>query len=209
MNVSASETRPYRQKARAAAAEATAERILACFTERLRSDWFDEIKLDEVARSAGVTVQTVIRRYGGKAGLLEAAAADIGQEVIATRIVATGDALAAIGALSRDYEASGDLVVRLLAQEDRHPALRQVTEKGRQSHRKWIEAVFEPWLRTASPADRRRAVDRLVIVSDVYVWKLVRRDMGRPAGEYRRILAQMLAEALGTAPEILTGGSAK
>ena len=35
--------------------------------------WYDEITLDRVADEAGVTVQTIVRRFGGKAGLLDKA----------------------------------------------------------------------------------------------------------------------------------------
>jgi AcrR family transcriptional regulator len=60
--------------ARAEATTATGERILdtaiAVFWQRP----VDDISLEEVARRAGVSVQTVIRRFGGKHGLLAAAA---------------------------------------------------------------------------------------------------------------------------------------
>ena len=209
MNMPAIETRPYRQKVRAAAAEATAHRILAAFSERLRTDWYEEIKLEEVARCAGVTIQTVIRRFGGKEGLLKVAAQVIGEEVVATRGVVIGDAPAAIRALIDDYEESGDLVIRILAQENRHLAIKQVTDIGRRSHRDWIEAAFAPWLEGLTPADGRSALDKLVVASDVYVWKLVRRDMGRSVGEYRRILTQMLAAALGATPDDFGKGMLK
>ncbi len=65
--------RPYRMVARAEAAAATAERILDAAVEVFWEMPTDQLSLDEVARRAGVSVQTVIRRFGGKAGLLAAA----------------------------------------------------------------------------------------------------------------------------------------
>ena len=50
---------------------------------------------------------------------------------------------------------------------------------------------------------------RLVIAGDLYVWKLVRRDMQRPIAEYRAIMERMLAAAVGVTREELfakTGG---
>src|SRR5512135_1546903 len=67
--------RPYRMQARAEAAAATAERILDAATEIFWETPVDQISMDDVARRAGVTVQTVIRRFGGKGGLMAAAAA--------------------------------------------------------------------------------------------------------------------------------------
>src|SRR5277367_5466721 len=64
--------RPYRQKARAAAAESLRQRVVKAFHDLLLSRWIDEITLDEVAVSVGTTRQTVIRLFGGKDGLLQA-----------------------------------------------------------------------------------------------------------------------------------------
>jgi hypothetical protein len=44
---------PYRQTARAAAAESLRQRIVAAFHDLLLSRWIDEITLDEVALSVG------------------------------------------------------------------------------------------------------------------------------------------------------------
>ena len=62
--------RRYVQAARAEAAADTARRILEAFLARLMTQWFDQITLDRVADDAGVTVQTVVRRFGGKDGVV-------------------------------------------------------------------------------------------------------------------------------------------
>ncbi|MFL5885485.1 MAG: helix-turn-helix domain-containing protein, partial [Thermoleophilaceae bacterium] len=61
--------RPYRMTARAEAAAATGERILEAAAELFHARPFDEVTLEDVARRAGVSSQTVIRRYGSKEGL--------------------------------------------------------------------------------------------------------------------------------------------
>src|SRR5215217_4333056 len=66
--------RPYRMQARAAAAAATGERILDAAVAVFWQRPVDDIPLEEVARRAGVSLQTVIRRFGGKQGLFAAAA---------------------------------------------------------------------------------------------------------------------------------------
>jgi len=193
--------RVYRQSARAEAAEANAARVLDAFAAELRERWFDEIRLEDVARQAGVTVQTVIRRFGGKEGLLEATTARFGEQVRRRREVATGDVEGALASLIVDYEQAGDLVVRTLAQEDRHSAIKAMTEVGRISHRRWISQAFAPWLEKMDPEARRRAADALVVAGDVYVWKLIRRDMKRPVREYRDLVERLCAAAVGVPRE--------
>jgi AcrR family transcriptional regulator len=202
MNVAAP-PRAYRQTSRAAAAEATGERILAAFRERLERGWFEEIRLEDVARDAGVTVQTVIRRFGGKEGLLDVAAQRFGEAVDLRRDVAPGAVLAAVASVIRDYEASGDLVMRMLAQEDRYPAIRRITDIGRASHRRWTAGVFAPWLEEAAPERREAMLDALVVALDIYQWKLVRRDMGRGTDALVRLMLRMIAAALGVSPSDL------
>ncbi|HWO84541.1 MAG TPA: hypothetical protein VNM38_12250, partial [Solirubrobacterales bacterium] len=53
--------RPYRMKARAEAAEATRRKILEAVEVAFEELFYDEITLTEVARRAGVSVQTVLR----------------------------------------------------------------------------------------------------------------------------------------------------
>jgi hypothetical protein len=50
---------------------------------------------------------------------------------------------------------------------------------------------------------RRRAVDALVVAGDIYVWKLIRRDMARPIGEYKALVEAMCGAAIGIPPERL------
>ena len=61
-------TRSYNQKRRAKTTEATGERIVDSFLNRLLNHWYDEITLKEVAADAGVTVQTLGRRFGALEG---------------------------------------------------------------------------------------------------------------------------------------------
>jgi AcrR family transcriptional regulator len=206
MKSAAPAPRPYRQTARARAAEETGMRLVEAFSARLREHWFDEIRLEDVARDGGVTVQTLIRRFGGKEGLLDAAQAQLGEEIRTRRAQGPAPrpgAAGAIAALAADYEEVGDLVLRMLAQEGRHPAIRKMTDFGRAGHRQWVAESFAPWLDLLAGETRRRALDALVVACDVYVWKLLRRDMGRPLAEYRAQIGAMAAAALGLSPQQL------
>src|SRR4051794_12812167 len=112
--------RPYRMGARAATAAATAERIVAAATELFLARPYEEVTLDEVAQRAAVTVQTVLRGFGSKEGLAEAAA-EVGQEKVrAARDEAPiGDTVGAIRNLIEHYEEWGERVLLMLSQEDR------------------------------------------------------------------------------------------
>jgi AcrR family transcriptional regulator len=175
----AADTRPYEQTVRAQSTEETGRKIADAFLARLMTEWYDEITLDRVAQDAGVTVQTVIRRFGGKEGLLASAVETIEKQINAQRAMPTGDVDAVLKNLFADYERTGDAVMRMLALEPRHPSMKRTADIGRRSHRQWVTDVFAPDLAHLEAGARQRAVDSLVILTDVYTWKLLRRDMGR------------------------------
>ena len=188
--------RAYRQTTRAATAEANAQRVVEAFRLRLEQLWFDEIRLEDVAADSGVTVQTVIRRFVGKDGLLDAAVDAMATQIKEVRATSPGDIPRTIEALLADYEVTGDLVIRVLAQEERQPALGRMTAKGRAEHRDWIAANFAPWLDPLPEDDVRRRLDALIVATDVYIWKLIRRDMGRPLDELRALMRRLIDAAL-------------
>lgn len=189
-------SRTYRLQARAEAAEASSRRIVDAFLRRAESEWFDKIRLEDVAADAEVTVQTVIRKFGGKQGLLEAAHVQMGESVNARRQVAPGDVDRAVDALTEDYEAVGRLVLRLLDQEEMHPVLKPTMDIGRREHRRWLGEVFAQNLAPLPPARREATLDALVVAADLYVWKLIRIDMGRSIPAYKKVVRQMLHAAL-------------
>jgi AcrR family transcriptional regulator len=169
--------RPYRMQARAEAAAATGERILDAAVAVFWQQPVDDIPLEEVARRAGVSLQTVIRRFGGKQGLFAAAAQRETERVRRQRDQApVGDLGGAVRNLLDHYEQLGGPVLRLLAQEDRSPALRALADQGRAYHACWCERVFAPALAGLRGAQRARRLAQLIAVTDVLTWKLLRRD---------------------------------
>ena len=192
-------SRPYRQSARAKAAEATARRVIEAFSDGMRSRWFDELTLEEIAGRAGVTARTVIRRFGGKEGLLAAFAEGFIPAVGFSRDAAPGDVEAVVARVVAVYEDWGDSVIRNLAQEERHPALKPLLDRGRAAHRAITAQTFARWLEPLTEPDRRRTLDALVLATDVYAWKLARRDIGRSREEtailLRRLVDAVLAQA--------------
>jgi AcrR family transcriptional regulator len=169
--------RPYRMTARADAAQATAERILDAASEIFLERPTEEISLDEVAHRAGVAKQTVLRRFGSKSELFAAAAEREAGRVEGERgDVVAGDVAGAVRVLVRHYERLGDAVLRLLAEETRDPALGALAGRGRAYHARWCEHAFGPALDGLSSSGRDRRLAQLIAVTDVYVWKLLRRD---------------------------------
>ena len=174
-----SQKRPYRMRARAEAAAETGRRILEATIELLRERFFDQVSLEDIAERAGVTVRTVIRRFGSKEQLIEAAAEEGTRQVTHQRDQAPiGDIEGAVKNLVDHYEEWGEIALRLLAQEERVPAFRSITDAGRAFHYAWVERTFAPLLAKRTGEERRRLLAELIAVCDVYFWKLLRRDLG-------------------------------
>ena len=51
-------------------------------------------------------------------------------------------------------------------------------ERGRAGHQAWVERVFANTLAGLRGEARSRRIAELVVVTDVYTWKLLRRDKG-------------------------------
>jgi len=188
--------RAYAQVARAQSADANGARIVEAFLGRLMSQWYDEITLDSVAKEAGVTVQTLIRRFGGKEGLLDAAIRLLATRINAQREVEGGDVTVIVDKLLADYEQTGDMVIRLLALEDRYASMKELVNFGRSEHRKWVGAVFAGQLAKLEVGVRPAALDALIILTDVYTWKMLRRDMARPLPEAAAAIRQLICSTL-------------
>jgi AcrR family transcriptional regulator len=166
-------------RARAEAAAETGRRILEAVIELHRERFFDQVSLEDVAERAGVTVRTVIRRFGSKERLIEAAAEEGTRQVTQQRYQAPiGDIDGAVNNLVDHYEEWGDTALRLLAQEERVATIRSITDAGRAIHHEWVERTFSPLLARRTGEERRRLLAELIAICDVYFWKLLRRDLG-------------------------------
>ncbi len=190
-------SRSYRMDARARAATETGERILDAATEVFWESPSDQISLDEVARRAGVSVRTVIRRFGGKQGLLAAGAArEVQRERGERERAPIGDAAAAVAVLIEHYEATGDRALKMLAEEQRLPSLSHIVDMGRAMHRDWCARVFAPAFTGLAGVDRQRRLAQIVAVCDVYTWKLLRRDAGLSRRQTELALVELLTPML-------------
>jgi AcrR family transcriptional regulator len=180
-------------RARAESTAATRERILDAAVKVFWALPTDEISLDDVARRAGVTVQTVIRRFGGREGLLAAGIEREVRRVAQQRDQAPVGGLAgAVRNLLDHYEAMGDAILKMLAEESRMASLRRIVDRGRMVHREWCARVFAPALNRVHGGDRDRRLAEFVAVCDVYTWKLLRRDCGLSRRQTEQALTELL-----------------
>ena len=187
--------------ARAKAAEATWGKILEAARELFAELPYDQVSLDAVAVRAGVTVQTVLRRFGSKEALLAAVAewrsARIRAERDATEV---GDLAGAIANLVEDYERWGNEVLHFLAQEDRISAIREVTQRGRAYHHAWVRRVFAPQLRRLAPEQQERRIVQLIAATDLYTWKILRRDLDLGRDEVEEALRDLAGRIVRGSP---------
>jgi AcrR family transcriptional regulator len=176
----------YNMELRGAATEATRERILTAAAEAFLDGWYDDVTLAAIAKHAGVSGQTVLNHFGSKDALAAAAHARLGEQIESARFAPEqGDVPALVEATIDDYERTGDAIIRMLALEEKVPSLRPLLARGRQSHRRWVESMF------GAP----ELVAELMVVTDVYAWKHLRRDQGLSRAETLAAMRRMV-EAL-------------
>lgn len=192
-------TRRYTMTTRAEAAERTRVRILDAAVALTDTKLIPEISLDDVASAADVSVQTVLRRFGNRAGLLEAARLHAMSEVTEERRTPVGDVAAAVRTVVAHYERRGDGVVLMLAQEHADETVRAVTTGGREMHRTWVADAFAPYLPEETD-DRTALVDLLAVATDVYTWKQLRRDRGLSRARTQERIERLVRALLPHAP---------
>ena len=185
--------RPYRMSARAEAAEATVTRVLNVSVRLFTDNPYDEVSLERVAAEAGVTKRTVLRRFGSKETLFGEAMTVARDEMIAHRQAAPiGDVAGAIANVVGQYERWGMNRLRLLEQEDRIPLIAEWVRGGREWHWGWVERVFAPQLEAVRGAERRRRHAALVVLTDVYTWRILRLDLRLSRADSERALVDLI-----------------
>jgi AcrR family transcriptional regulator len=185
--------RPYRMRARADAAEANLTRILDSAVELFTDNPYEDVSFDSVAREAGVSKRTILRRFGSKEALFVESLQRAVEEMVRHREAApTGEVAGAVANVVGHYERWGENRLRLLAQEDRIPVIAEWVQGGREWHWGWVQRVFAPLLTDLRGAARRRRVAALVALTDVYTWKLLRLDLGLSRLETERTLVDLI-----------------
>jgi AcrR family transcriptional regulator len=188
---SAASKRRYRMSARSAAVRAREDRIIDAALRLFLARPYDEVSLQAVADSAGVSLKTVVRRFGTRDVLLFAGAPRREQAGSAARAVAPCDSAAVAQVLAERYEELGAVWLRFLALEDRIAAVAEIVAIARDSHRKWLARVFAPLL-VGSAATRKERLAALFGATEFYVWHSWRAHLGLAPAAATRAMAEML-----------------
>ncbi len=192
MKKAAPKKRPYRMRARAEEVEATRERILRSAYELWLRVPYEALTLDMVGQRAGVSKQTVIRQFSSKDELAVAVVDWQRPREEAGRVTEPGDVATGLSKLLDRYEVMGDANARLIEVERSIVAIQYLMTQARESHRGWVEHVFSPFLPKRRGAARTRRVMAFYAATDVYLWKLLRRDFGLSREETEAVFRQLL-----------------
>jgi AcrR family transcriptional regulator len=191
-------SRKYDMGARQRAKNATRDAIIKAAIDTFMAERSFALTLPTVAERADVTVKTVLRHFGSRDGLIEAAWSQAYDEVMAERIPPPGDLEGALKVLIAHYEARGEVVLAMLTEEN-DPRAARMNSAGRLGHRHWVEEVFADRL-PAGTDERTRFIDVLVVATDVYTWKLLRLDRGLSVDDVRDRMLLMTEALLAGAP---------
>ncbi|HVM14431.1 MAG TPA: TetR/AcrR family transcriptional regulator [Egibacteraceae bacterium] len=159
--------------------QATRERILQVAAAAFTARDYDDVTLRAIATGAGAALQTVVNHFGTKDQLLGAVTVAVGDSIESARwSVEPGNVPGAIELLVDDYERTAEFTLRMLSLEERVPSVLPSLERGRQGHEAWVAHVFGESLSRLPLSARRRRLLQLIVVTDIYTWKLLRRDKG-------------------------------
>ena len=168
-------TRPYRMTARAASAAQTATAILDASWELFADSVIADITLADIAARSGVTTQTVLRRFGDKEAVFAAMFDKLGTEVLARREQAQPNVIDDIVTkLVDSYEVTGQIELKMLAEEATTPAVHGILDVGRKYHREWCMTVFSDALAGLPKSHRDRRLAQLVAICDLRTWEILR-----------------------------------
>ncbi|WP_394550666.1 TetR/AcrR family transcriptional regulator [Agromyces sp. MMS24-JH15] len=188
-------TRPYRMTARAREAELTGERIVDAMLTRLASTPYEHVRIEDVAADAGVTGQTVIRRFGTKAALMNATVErELARIVAAREAAAHASPVETIHDLVVHYERYGALILKTYSESPLVPGLPEITARGRAFHVDWCRRAFT--LPTLPDREAARRSAQIVAICDATTWRILRFDGGLEPAETELALEELILPLL-------------
>ncbi len=190
--------RDYQMTKRADDAQRTSHRILDAALTRYAALPYSRLRLEDIALDAGVTVQTVIRRFGGKPGLITSLIQrELGTIAQSRAAQQTSDPRALLHDLVVHYERYGDLILKVYAEAAQIDGAPELAAAGRAYHVGWCRDAFADRLGGLADArDRERRLAQLTAICDATTWRILRREAGLDIDETELALSELLVPLL-------------
>lgn len=184
--------------ARADAAAQTGERIVDAMLEALRTTPYERVRLEDIASAAGVTVQTVIRRFASKPALMTATVERELVRIAARREAAlSAEPAETVRALVEHYEDYGLLILKTYSEAPLAEGLPEIVARGRAYHVDWCRRAFVDHLADREDrVDQQRRLAQIVAICDATTWRILRFDGGLDAPETEQALSELLMPLL-------------
>lgn len=184
--------RKYEMTSRADAAAQTADRIIDAMLFRFASTPYEAVRIEDVAADAGVTGQTVIRRFGTKAALMNATVErELGRIVAAREAAAQASPAETVHELVQHYERYGALILKTYSEAPLVPGLPELAARGREFHVDWCRRAFT-LPSTLARDDRERRTAQIIAICDATTWRILRVDGTLDAAQTERAIFELL-----------------
>ncbi len=185
--------RTYNMSLRADRVAQNEQKILEAAVSLWKEFSILDITLEKIAERSGVTVRTLLRKYGSKENLFEACLENDAAHTRMKRSHApVGDIEASLYILLTDYESLGDASIRTLNVENELPVARKLLDAARLYHRNWCARVFGPYLPDASSPEYEERLLAFITATELYLWKLLRRDLHKSFEETFQVFKTLL-----------------
>lgn len=169
---------PYDNSNRLIDAENTKIEIIKAFGSLWSRHSIKDITLEMVAKEAGVTTKTILRKFESKGGLTNESLVYLAAEIKEERTLAkVGNIDEILKALLSNYEKMGEAAIRTINLESELEIARQIGVKGRVLHRDWCIQMFAPYLPNEQSADYEIQLTSFIAATEIYLWKLMRKDL--------------------------------
>ena len=183
--------------ARAETVNETGARILDATLRLYASHPVDQIRLEVIAMEADVSVPTIVRRYGGKAGAIVALVRRELAQLADRRTAHAADPVETVVAdLVEHYERYGSLILKVYSESPLIEGLAEVAAQGRSYHVDWCRQTFAERI-TGDPPTHSRRLAAAIAVCDATTWRILRYDGGLDPRETSIALRELLTPIIG------------